>query len=441
MQAEDGAKEEMHKSVEKEENKTAEDAQQPPLLQSENESVLQRDRTSKQNDRSNATGYLAIVPTRKQGAFDFLRKLFTTFQNLHCTCGKPINKQPKNLDSDGQGNNAQNGVFVRENGSLFLVSDDLKIVTDSLLSSVQMLIESWYPDLTQLEEVTHNIGKNEILNLLKYALTSREPLTNTILATSSKSNKKDNPPSQFASAVRALPCPSNRSKMDIKVLQTKSQKKTIIAEANEDFVDFIFSFLTMPLGSIVKLLGPNSFAGCVGNLYKSVENLDPTSVLLNPGVAHQFGCLNQPLNISEGQPPHTRYYYGTGIPNKEYSCTHFGNYETREGMIEGGVISKSRGSIYRPKSLYQLYPRSVNGSEDVIGFVKRATLYGIGDDLNVKPLSANSLLSYLKVLSLPLDDLEVKVSIGEAEALSFLGAFLTSRFTLTSGLKRPFECA
>ncbi|KEH39612.1 hypothetical protein MTR_2g104465 [Medicago truncatula] len=68
MQAEDGAKEEMHKSVEKEENKTAEDAQQPPLLQSENESVLQRDRTSKQNDRSNATGYLAIsLQTRKRG--------------------------------------------------------------------------------------------------------------------------------------------------------------------------------------------------------------------------------------------------------------------------------------------------------------------------------------------------------------------------------------
>jgi hypothetical protein len=68
MQAEDGAKEEMHKSVEKEESKTAEDAQQPPLLQSENGSVLQRDRTSKQNDRSNAIGHLAIVPTRKQGA-------------------------------------------------------------------------------------------------------------------------------------------------------------------------------------------------------------------------------------------------------------------------------------------------------------------------------------------------------------------------------------
>jgi hypothetical protein len=93
--------------------------------------------------------------------------------------------------------------------------------------------------------------------------------------------------------------------MDIKVLQSNSQKKIIIAEANGDFVDFIFSFLTIPLGSIVKLLGPNSFAGCVGSLYKSMENLDLTSVLLNPGVTTQFGCPNQLLNIPHSIPPCT----------------------------------------------------------------------------------------------------------------------------------------
>jgi hypothetical protein len=43
------------------------------------------------------------------------------------------------LDSDCQGNNAQNGVFVRESGPMFLVSDDLKIVPSSLLTSTQMV--------------------------------------------------------------------------------------------------------------------------------------------------------------------------------------------------------------------------------------------------------------------------------------------------------------
>jgi hypothetical protein len=54
--------------------------------------------------------------------------------------------------------------------------------------------------------------------------------------------------------------------------------------------------------------------------------------------------------------------------------------------------------------------------EGAVGFLKRGKLYGVGDDLKVKPLSGNSLLSYLKEFCLPLHDLEVKViSIGEAE--------------------------
>ncbi|CAJ2655907.1 unnamed protein product [Trifolium pratense] len=211
-----------------------------------------------------------------------------------------------------------------------------------------------------------------------------------------------------------MPCTSDRSKMDIKILQSKSQKKIITAEADGDFVDFIFNFLTMPLGSIVKLLGCNTFAGCVGNLYKSLENLDPTSVLLNPGIAPQFGCPNQPLNIPHLQPPSITYYYNCFQSGREYP---------------GGLISKSR---YLGFQLAHL----LDPKEGAVGFVKRATLYGVGDDLKVKPLAANSFLPYLKELSVPLDDLEVKViSFGEAEALRFLGAFLTSKFTLTSGLQ------
>ncbi|KAK2432750.1 hypothetical protein QL285_018106 [Trifolium repens] len=365
---------------------------------------------------------------------------FTTFKNLDCTCGKPTNRQPRNLDSKSKGNSSstcvdtQNGVFVKENGSMFLVSDDLKIVRSSSVTYLQLLMELGYSDLTQIEEVTQNISKKEVLNLLKYTLTSHEPLTNTILKSNSKN--KVNPSNPSAEAVKGMPCTSNKSKIDVKVVQSKSLKKIIFAESNGDFVDFIFSFLTMPLGSILKLLGPNSFAGCVSNLYKSVEYLDPTSVLLNPGIAPQFSCPNQPLTIPHLQPPPSTYYYGAGTPQQEYNylvqC-----YVTKLITIEGGIISKTEGSIYEGKLLIALDPRSPNKSkEGVVGFVKRAALYGVGDDLNVKPLFANSFFSYLKELSLPLDDIEVKViSIGEAEALSLLGTFLTSKCTLTSGLQ------
>jgi hypothetical protein len=85
MQAEDDAKAGIKNSVQKQESENAKDAQQPPLLQSENESsmlapsikvnVQETNPTSEQNDGNKAAGTLAIVPSKKQGGFDFLRKL------------------------------------------------------------------------------------------------------------------------------------------------------------------------------------------------------------------------------------------------------------------------------------------------------------------------------------------------------------------------------
>jgi hypothetical protein len=106
-------------------------------------------------------------PTSKFYVCSFCDK-FTTFENLNCTCGNPPNRQPRNLDSDGQGNNAQNGVFVRESGPMFLVTDDLKIVPSSMLTSMQMLKESRISYLCYLKEVTHNIGKQEVMVLCFY---------------------------------------------------------------------------------------------------------------------------------------------------------------------------------------------------------------------------------------------------------------------------------
>jgi hypothetical protein len=100
--------------------------------------------------------------------------------------------------------------------------------------------------------------------------------------------------------------------------------------------------------------------------------------------------------------------------------------DSLEVKIEGGVISKTKGSVYNAKVLYALDPRSSNRSkEGVFGFVKRETLYSIGDDLTVKPLSANSCFLYLKKLGITLDDLEVKmISIGEGEVSSILFAII-----------------
>jgi hypothetical protein len=87
MLAEDDDKEATHESIENEESKNIEKEQKPALLLSEKESALETSKvqvhgqetsmTSEKNDRSNVKGYLTIVPHKKQGGFDFLRKLFS----------------------------------------------------------------------------------------------------------------------------------------------------------------------------------------------------------------------------------------------------------------------------------------------------------------------------------------------------------------------------
>ncbi|KAF6151906.1 hypothetical protein GIB67_010480 [Kingdonia uniflora] len=58
-------------------------------------------------------------------------------------------------------------------------------------------------------------------------------------------------------------------KMTLKFMVSKSRNEVLYAEAGADFVDFIFSILTLPLGSIIKILGGNTNMGCIDNLYKS----------------------------------------------------------------------------------------------------------------------------------------------------------------------------
>ena len=86
MQAEDDTKSGSFKSSQIEENKTSGDVQKPPLHQSDNSNALdapniminapETNLDLEQNEKSNiATGALAIVPSKRQGGFGFLRKL------------------------------------------------------------------------------------------------------------------------------------------------------------------------------------------------------------------------------------------------------------------------------------------------------------------------------------------------------------------------------
>ncbi|CAO2043549.1 unnamed protein product [Urochloa humidicola] len=62
--------------------------------------------------------------------------------------------------------------------------------------------------------------------------------------------------------------------IEVKLFVDKEKKKVLFAESDKEFVDVLFGFLTMPLGTIVRLLGKQSQMGCLDELYKSVEDLN-----------------------------------------------------------------------------------------------------------------------------------------------------------------------
>jgi hypothetical protein len=87
----------------------------------------------------------------------------------------------------------------------------------------------------------------------------------------------------------------------MKLLVDTKAARVLYAEASKDVVDFLFSLLTLPVGTVVKILGTDAMFGSIGNLYGSVEKLDETCVrsadakgaLLAPAGGYEGGKLLQ----------------------------------------------------------------------------------------------------------------------------------------------------
>ncbi|XP_057452166.1 uncharacterized protein LOC130743985 [Lotus japonicus] len=288
------------------------------------------------------------------------------------------------------------GVFVKGE-TMYLIFDDLKVVQSSPGNYVQQLLQLGYKNILNLVELSPSVGLHEILGLLKQALTSKSPLSDVFLANGESKQISTFSPKLGPSA-RSKHC-INNCIINLKITVIKSKKKILYAEAEDDFVDFLFSFLTTPLGSFPM--------GCMDNLSKSVKDLNPswfatpsgTDLLLDPRVASQFGCWRQPLKLSEDG---TLYWYSTN------------------------VLSKKRDPMLNPVAMKLFEPRSPDGTRTYTeGFVRRPSLFVVWDDLQVASLADTSSISILQDLNVPLDDLEEHVvSIGEKVVTPFFTNFI-----------------
>jgi len=108
----------------------------------------------------------------------------------------------------------------------------------------------------------------QALKLLKMLLQSKMPLTDVFLPKSDAINiDGEHEVVETAQIKLEGDDESTQAKTaSVKLLHDKNTNKIGCAEAGEEFVDGFLSFLTSPLGSIVKFLQENSSIGCVDNL-------------------------------------------------------------------------------------------------------------------------------------------------------------------------------
>jgi hypothetical protein len=214
-------------------------------------------------------------------------------------------------------------------------------------------------------------------------------------------------------------------------IDKKSERRRVLyAEADKEFVDFLLSILTLPVGAVTRLLKEGG--GMIGSwqsLYQSYENLSLTHIqpfknkrfLLEPKVVVPGAKLPHLLLPNVGSTVISRLFRcSNGIRNTKCikyvaddNSTICPTCESKMNQIVEFIDSRS---AIRPAS----------SSED--GYVKGTVTYMVMDDLEVKPLSTCSLVTLLTQFNVKeIGDIEVEVvdvGMDEVFILLLLSVFL-----------------
>ncbi|KAL8477460.1 hypothetical protein ACS0TY_029666 [Phlomoides rotata] len=279
------------------------------------------------------------------------------------------------------------GVFT-QNSASFIISDDLRMVPNAM-GSIMQTFSKLGLDITDMQGAeTRNVtfGLKEIIHLLKGSLVSPTPLSDLIFSKQRLHTKFVSVKSEALHQIKKETTSSDSKKMVLKVMFQKSTKKFLFAQAEEDFVEFLFSLLIIPLGMVERLLGSNTCLNNIDNLYRSIADLIDDKYLKNQNIKE---------NLTKPMPP--KYYYINSF------------------LLMSGDARQS-GRL----------------------FVEGSRTYMVTDDLTVTRLCVSSSVSVLNEMKVSLYDVEeVELQIGWEEALNILKASLTSTCALTEGLINP----
>ncbi|XP_048420664.1 uncharacterized protein LOC125468015 [Pyrus x bretschneideri] len=212
--------------------------------------------------------------------------------------------------------------------------------------------------------------------------------------------------------------------ISLKALVDKERNQIMFIESENDFIDVVLSFLTIPMGTIVRLAPKQSVPleiGCMKNLYASVENMDVKhfwskacrDMLLCPPNGAEVHCKNLKLKIDSGQP--TQYFIC-----ERSECITYSSGVLRCDCCGGNMNRKTELSAFEDRGI----------------FVKGPARLIISDDLQLMPpftAESLSIFSELGVMNGNTTE-EVTFNVGSAEVLKLLVCSLVSKTPLTETL-------
>ncbi|GMI80679.1 hypothetical protein like AT3G09110 [Hibiscus trionum] len=213
------------------------------------------------------------------------------------------------------------------------------------------------------------------------------------------------------------------SKVSLKLLIDSKSNKVLFAEAGKDFVDFLFNLLSLPVGTVIKLLKSNSMVGSLGNLYESVENLSETYMQPNK---KKDSLLNPRASASASG---VQLFLAYDVGGKVYMCRHF---HLNVADDPRAVCPHCKESMATEVPVVAPDVGKGEGSDG--GFVKGVVTYMVMDDLAVKPMSTISSITLLNNFNVKeVGALQEKVvHLGMDEGLKLLKCSLQSKAVLTS---------
>lgn len=171
--------------------------------------------------------------------------------------------------------------------------------------------------------------------------------------------------------------------LPLRLLVDKERNRVVVAEASGDLIDILFSFLTLPLGTIIRLVSKKQVhdeageIGCINNLYQSVENSGAEvfwnhickKMLLFPRNPCEALCKRLKLKVDDTEP--MKYFM---CSNK---CRRGGDWF----LSTFAEASCSCGKLMDKEM--KLRGDSNEGTHGDGVFVKGETMYLIFDDLRV----------------------------------------------------------